>query len=101
MRAVWASIALCAVCLALFGWSAYLRTQDVKSIDELATETNGALCTFKMDLETRYANGVQFLDAHPQGIPGISAADIARSLNNQKATIDALSGLDCTEDSGQ
>lgn len=60
-----------------------------------AFETNQALCTFKQDLQVRYDNGVQFLVDNPEGIPGISAADIQRSLSNQRATLEALSDLNC------
>lgn len=62
----------------------------------VAVETHEALCAFKSDLQRRYTAGSEFLENNPDGIPGISAADIQRSLQNQRATLDALSALDCS-----
>lgn len=57
--------------------------------------THDALCKFRNDLQVRYENGVTFLSEHPKGIPGISSADIQRSLVNQRATLDSLENLNC------
>lgn len=56
-----------------------------------------ALCTFVADLEQRLANSKEFLDKHPgaEPIPGITRADILRTIDAQRRTLDSLSGLDC------
>jgi CRP-like cAMP-binding protein len=71
------------------------RAADQRRIDELARSTNAALCTFKADLERRYQAGLAFLAKNPEGIPGISRADLEHSLANQRATISALRSLTC------
>lgn len=95
MKAMWFSVALCAAALCMFTASYYFRVQDQNRIEKLTRSTNSALCTFRDDLERRYISGARFLDDHPDGIPGISRNDIARSLANQKATLDALGSLAC------
>jgi hypothetical protein len=64
-------------------------------IARVSNDTVSALCTFRDDLQHRYDEGVKFLVNHPDGIPGISAADIQRSLENQKATLKSLEELPC------
>lgn len=64
-------------------------------IAEVANNTNAALCTLRSDLEQRIDDSRQFLEDHPNGIPGISAADIQQGITNQQRTIDALSTLEC------
>lgn len=91
----WFSVAVCAASLALFAYTFQQRASDQAQVEELARQTNEALCTFKADLERRYLAGVEFLDRNPDGIPGVSRADIARSLSNQKATLEALATLEC------
>lgn len=91
----WFSIFVCVLALALFAWTSVQRSHDQAALEKLARETNAALCAFKTDLQRRYDAGVEFLEKNPNGIPGISGADIQRSLVNQKATLDALEGLSC------
>jgi hypothetical protein len=116
MRLMAISIALCVLAFTVFSWTAWKRSEDQrhfrdlvtqtnqlakqnrvlgKQTNELAMQTNHALCTFKNDLKRRYDDSVEFLEKHPNGIPGISGADIQRSLSNQKATLDALASLEC------
>lgn len=71
------------------------RVQDQNRIESLARQTNTALCAFKTDLQRRHASGEKYLAEHPRGIPGITAREIRLSLDNQEATLDALSGLAC------
>lgn len=65
------------------------------SIRSTAEENQAALCSLRHDLELRHDAGVQFLEDNPNGIPGISAAQIRQSLDNQESTLRALSGLSC------
>ena len=67
-------------------------------LEQVATETHTALCTFKADLERRYESTVKYLHRHegPEPIPGITRGTLRRSLQSQKATLDALDVLDCT-----
>lgn len=96
MKLLWISVFACALSLALFSYSFVQRSHDQAQVEALARDTNAALCTFKSSLQQRYDDGVVFLENNPDGIPGISGADIERSLANQKATLDALSELDCS-----
>ncbi len=77
----------------------YISFHRANSADEhvqkVALETHSALCAFKHDLLRRHDDGAVFLIKHPDGIPGISRADIERSLSNQQATLDSLAALDC------
>jgi hypothetical protein len=84
-------LVVAAILVAFIIWGSVQR-QELRTIQD---DTVTALCTFTHDLEQRYDNGVEFLEKHPDGIPGISAADIERSLHNQKETLDSLSGLPC------
>jgi hypothetical protein len=54
-----------------------------------------ALCAFKHDLQERTKSGEDFLRTHPNGIPGISAAQIQANISLQNRTIKSLSNLDC------
>jgi hypothetical protein len=60
-----------------------------------ANKTTAALCVFRADLQSRVDGGEAFLRDHPRGIPGISGKAIRDSLNNQRRTINSLSGLSC------
>ncbi len=57
---------------------------------------HSALCSFKMDLQSRIVNSETFLRNHPQGIPGLATrTDILTSIKNQKLTLASLSELHC------
>lgn len=62
-------------------------------------EAKHALCTFRDDLNQRQTDGLKYLSDLDEGkrkpLPGISRADIVRSLNNQQRTLDSLSDLNC------
>ncbi len=59
--------------------------------------TTAALCTFVDDLQRRADATADYLDKHeePEPIPGISRGTLRNSLNNQRETLQALSGLGC------
>src|SRR4029453_9862499 len=89
------TLALFLSILLVFGLELWNAAQQRAAVARVAEQTLDALCTFRLDLQRRYDDGVEFPGEHPEGIPGISAADIQRSLDNQKATLDSLSGLPC------
>ena len=64
---------------------------------QLAVETNAALCTFVSDLQARAETTAQFLRDNPAGIAGIPEATLRQSLENQRLTIESLSGLGCLD----
>ena len=86
-------IAVVAVTLA-----GYYRA-DAK-VSEVATEAHASLCAFKLDLERRNAEGEKFVKAIREGqrppIPGLTLAELERSLDHQKRTLDSLEDLDCS-----
>lgn len=86
------------VLLAVVAVSLYVERRADRAdarLEAIAVETHESLCALKNDLQRRHAAGVEFLQNNPTGIPGISAVDIQRSLENQRATLEALAGLDC------
>jgi hypothetical protein len=84
--------------LALFGGLAWtIRSHDVAVINGIATTNQQALCAFQDDVRSRVASSEQFLEEHPNGIPGISPATIRTNLRAQRQTVDALSVLNCED----
>lgn len=49
-----------------------------------------ALCALQDDLERRVLVTQQFIEDHPNGVPGISRTDLERSMQNQQQTLAAL-----------
>jgi len=96
MKLVWIAVLAAALSLISLAYTMHTRANDQSRLERVAKETHAALCTFKHDLEQRYMDGAAFLERHPEGISGISAADIQRSLANQKATLASLRALDCS-----
>ena len=66
---------------------------------ERGDEARSALCALKMDLSRREDSSRRFMNELLSGerkpIPGITVADIRRSVRNQRATLQALKTLDC------
>jgi hypothetical protein len=69
-------------------------------LEEVATSTADALCTFRADLQARYDNGIKFLVDHPDGIPGIPVEVLQQTLENQRKTLRSLKDLPCEGDEG-
>lgn len=67
-----------------------LRANDLERQADANRSAVLALCAFEDDLERRVLTGQEFLRKHPDGIPGITGADISRSLSNQQQTLDAI-----------
>lgn len=63
------------------------------------TRSERALCSFKDDLRQRRDAGQAYLADLKSGkrvpIPGITQADIQRSIDAQTSTLNSLSGLGC------
>lgn len=75
-------------------WALVLLALSVALLALLALQSHSALCTFKDDLETRRDTTRAFIESHHEGIPGISRADLDRSLAGQEATLRSLGSLD-------
>ena|SRR5881394_2486643 len=58
-------------------------------------QARAAICALREDIVQRLATSKAFLAEHPQGIPGIPAATLQTSIDNENRTIAALSGVDC------
>lgn len=79
-----------------FGFSGWAIVQK----DDRLESALLAICALQDDLERRVLNAQQFIEDHPGGIPGISRADLERSIQNQQMTLAALSPhlSDCPEE---
>ena len=89
------------VALILFALALGWRSADQRRNKQLALSTNAALCAFKHDIQTRAEQTQRFLNEIVSGdrppIPGISVADLSRSLDAQRATLASLEILNCKE----
>ena len=81
----------------VFGYGFWQSAEQRETLDHEVERIDSALCTFVLDLERRVEAAREFLQKHPDGIEGIPAGAIRTSIDNQKKTIDALSGLRCHE----
>lgn len=54
-----------------------------------------ALCTIRANAADRIEQTQTFLQEHPEGINGISALDLRRSLTTYQNTVRALDDVDC------
>lgn len=73
-----------------------------RELDALAQATHTSLCTFTTDLQRRRDDSVKYLAEHPRGVISpvtnaviITPAEIQQNIDNQNATLKALSGLKC------
>ncbi len=76
--------------------------QNIAAIAKLAEDgkqAHDSICTLKGDFKRRVRESNTFLKKHPNGIDGISATDIQRSISGTRRTIKALSKVQCTEES--
>lgn len=60
-------------------------------------EAHDALCAMRADLERRAYDLAAFIEAGRR-IPGVTQADLVRSLQGQRRTIESLEILDCPQD---
>lgn len=76
----------------------YLVIQNSSQDTRIATnasQATTALCALRTDVQLRVQQSADFLKRNPHGIPGISAAQIASTIDSQTRTIKALAVLDC------
>ena len=95
----WGLGVVVALSISMVGGMLWLTSSSFNQAAELrdvATETHSALCTLKNDIKVRHDAGVKFVNENPDGIPGISRAQLDQSLNSQRDTLRALGVLDCS-----
>jgi hypothetical protein len=92
-----ATLVLYLALAAVVFWAYHDSTSKRHDLQQVAVQTNTALCTLRGDLKQRVRSSEKFLAEHPNGIPGISAATIRSSLSGQKRTVASLAGLQCTD----
>jgi len=62
---------------------------------DTADNAHKAICALRADRIHGIEEGKEFLKKHPQGIPGITRADIERSITQQQETVRAFRFADC------
>lgn len=95
--------------LAAFAYSLIQNHRQTAAVQRLAEQNriivlqgkqaHDALCVFRADLDRRAVDGENFIADLVAGrrdpIPGITIADLQRSVAGQRSTLEALSNLDC------
>lgn len=71
--------------------------QSISRSNEIALNTNVAMCAFKHSIEFRSKQLDEFIDTNPKGIPGIPPAFIQQQADSYHATLRALTNLECKE----
>ena len=67
----------------------------VLKVYQTADQAHQAICALREERVDGIKSAQRFLHKHPQGIPGISRADIQRSIETQKQTVRAFRFADC------
>jgi hypothetical protein len=98
VREWWKPVTIIILAATLLFFNAASNSATQARLEEVATETHAALCTFKADLQRRADDTRAYLQKHPgvEPIPGITRADLRRSLNAQRDTLESLVVLDCS-----
>lgn len=91
----WVTAGMCFIIVFAVTVMAVMVWQAVR-LSNVANESHAALCAFKNDIERRHEAAVRFVKENPDGIPGISRAQIDQSLDTQQDTLDALGVLVCS-----
>lgn len=77
-----------------------VRYHDQAKVNRLAAENHNVLCAFKHDREESAERTRTFISELKSGIrppiPGITVADLERTLANIDSTLKALRQLDCS-----
>lgn len=83
----------------VLGAAVLANRNNVSNAQEETARIDKALCAFTADLERRVELTRDLLDRsnHREPVPGITRADLRRSIQNQRMTLDSLSGLECDE----
>lgn len=92
-----AFLVLLSVSLIVANVSSHRAAEQDERLRVVAVTTNSALCSFRADLQRRLDDTVRYMRQHPgrEPIPGITRATLRRSVEGQRATLDALSILAC------
>ena len=67
----------------------------VLRVYQTADQAHDAICALRAERLKGVHSTTRFLKEHPQGIPGISRADLLRSIQTQKQTVRAFRFADC------
>ena len=67
----------------------------VFKVYQTADQAHDAICALRQERIQGVADAKKFLSEHPQGIPGVSRADILRSIHTQEETVRAFRFADC------
>lgn len=88
----WKFIAVLAsmVALTISLLSPVLILRETHARNARFNQDHAALCAFKADLTNRVLDGLHFLSAHPNGIPGITGDVLRQSVRNQAKTVYSL-----------
>lgn len=61
-----------------------------------SSDLKRSICALRHERQQSVANAVQFLKENPNGIPGVSRADILRSIKLQQQTVRAFRFAGCS-----
>lgn len=67
----------------------------VLKVYQTASNVHAAVCELRAERIRGIQDAKMFLKQHPNGIAGISKADIERSIDQQQETVRAFSFADC------
>lgn len=67
----------------------------VLKVYQTADQAHKAICALREERIDAIHASEKFIHDHPQGIPGISRADIERSIATQRQTVRAFRFADC------
>jgi Tfp pilus assembly protein PilN len=97
--ALWLALGSIFLSVVLSATVVLTSASERKRTDIIALQTLNALCSFKSDLAKRAATTERFINDVERGerglIPGITLADLARSLFAQRSTLRSLESLNC------
>lgn len=94
-----ATIGLFASICLVFGLGLFNAYQQRAELNTEVLRIDHALCTFVSDLERRANDTREYLRKHEgrEPIPGITRADLRRSLQAQLSTLESFEELRCPE----
>jgi len=94
----WLTAATVGLYLSLAILGSFFYTDSLNRRNDIAKEANRttlALCALRNDVQIRRGASIEFLQDHPQGIPGVSAKSIQISIDGQSRTLEAMNILHC------
>lgn len=65
------------------------------ALERTTDQTTAALCTFRADVKSRADATAAYLEAHPEGFPGVTPEQLRQGLDGQRRTVKALRKLNC------